>query len=129
MFKERTKPNLCRIEFLLSCDPTHRPSMSPSATDAPRLCPTPVILCTSAHGKRGKTSREKTYQQSPPGMMSKGNTKPTTVLVRTSCHMESAPRHKDLQPSRLPGLQKFHLWQALEAHPCHQAISSCVLQQ
>lgn len=65
--------------------------MSPSATDAPRLCPTPVTLCTSAHGKRGKTSREKTYQQSPPGMMSRGNTKPTTVLVRTSCHMESAP--------------------------------------
>lgn len=45
------------------------------------------------------------------------------------CHGECSPWDKDLQPSCLPGLQQFHLWQALEPHPCCQAPSSCVLQQ
>lgn len=70
----------------------------------------PHWLCTSFHGKRGKTSREKTYQQIPPG----------DKWREHQAHHGSGEDKlswrvlwdKDLQPSLLPGLQKFHLWQA-----------------
>lgn len=57
-----------------------------------------------------------------------GNTKPTTVLVRTSCH-EECSETKISSPPFSPGSRSSTSGRPLEAHPCHWATSSCILQQ